>query len=62
MRLKSYEYYRNENGVIYCGDCLEIMPLLEPVDLCLTDPPYGVRKDEKWDILDYFLLNFKEWL
>jgi len=24
------------------GDCLEVMPTLEPVDACLTDPPYGL--------------------
>lgn len=42
MSLKQYEYYRNDSGVLYCGDCLEIMPELEPVDLVLTDPPYGV--------------------
>ena len=24
------------------GDCAEIMLTLEPVDLCLTDPPYGI--------------------
>jgi site-specific DNA-methyltransferase (adenine-specific) len=34
-------YYETENGKLYHGDCLEIMPLLEPVDLVLTDPPYG---------------------
>jgi len=34
-------YYKNDLGVIYHGDCLEIMPQLEPVDLVLTDPPYG---------------------
>ena len=40
--LKDYEYYRNDHGVLYCGDCLEIMPLIEDkVDLVLTDPPYG---------------------
>lgn len=39
--LKQYEYYKTENGTLYCGDCLEIMPHLEPVDLVLTDPPYG---------------------
>ena len=27
---------------IYHGDCREILPQLEPVDLVLTDPPYGV--------------------
>jgi len=33
-------YYENNNGKLYHGDCLDIMPLLEPVDLVLTDPPY----------------------
>lgn len=33
--------YYDEGGItIYCGDCREILPLLEPVDLVLTDPPY----------------------
>lgn len=34
-------YYETELGKLYHGDCLEIMPQLEPVDLVLTDPPYG---------------------
>jgi len=34
-------YYENENGRLYHGDCLEILPHLEPVDLVLTDPPYN---------------------
>ena len=42
MNLKDYEYYRTDLGVLYHGDCLEIMPMLEPVDLVLTDPPYGI--------------------
>ena len=36
-------YYRTENGVLYHGDCLEILPHLEQVDLVLTDPPYGIN-------------------
>jgi DNA modification methylase len=41
--LKDYEYYRTDLGVLYCGDCLEIMQLItEPVELVLTDPPYGL--------------------
>ncbi len=41
--LKDYEYFRTENGVLYCGDNMEILPLItEPIDLCLTDPPYGI--------------------
>jgi site-specific DNA-methyltransferase (adenine-specific) len=35
-------YYKTELGTLYHGDCLEIMPHLGPVDLVLTDPPYGV--------------------
>ena len=34
-------YYQHNGITIYLGDCLEIMPQLEPVDLVLTDPPYG---------------------
>ena len=33
-------YYENSGITIYHGDCLEILPELEPVDLVLTDPPY----------------------
>ena len=38
-------YYEIELGKLYHGDCLEIMPQLEPVDLVLTDPPYNAGKD-----------------
>jgi hypothetical protein len=31
-------YFETDLGVLYHGDCLEIMPQLEPVDLVLTDP------------------------
>jgi len=45
MKLEDFEYYREPSGVIYCGDCLEILPLLESgsVDLVVTDPPYGIN-------------------
>ena len=33
-------YYETELGKLYHGDCLQIMPELEPVDLVLTSPPY----------------------
>jgi len=36
-------YYKTDLGVLYHGDCLTIMPHLEPVDLVLTDPPYGIN-------------------
>jgi len=45
--LKDYLYYEEENPSlkIYCGDCLEIMPLLPKVDLVVTSPPYGIGKE-----------------
>ena len=45
--LSDYLYYKEPSGVIYCGDCLEILPLLEPgsVDLVVTDPPYGKKAE-----------------
>ena len=35
-------YYQDEYVTLYCGDCAEILPHLPPVDLVLTDPPYGI--------------------
>ena len=35
-------YYQDDAVVIYHADCREILPQLEPVDLVLTDPPYGL--------------------
>jgi len=49
MTLSQYEYYRTPNGVLYHGDCLDILPLLEPVDLVLTDPPYGIGMDKGFE-------------
>lgn len=38
-------YYSTNLGTLYHGDCLNIIPELEPVDLVLTDPPYGIGRD-----------------
>jgi len=35
-------YYERDGIVIYHGDCRDILPTLGPVDLVLTDPPYGI--------------------
>jgi len=35
-------YYSHAGITIYHGDCREILPQLQPVDLVLTDPPYGI--------------------
>ena len=42
-------YYETSLGKLYHGDCLDIMPQLEPVDLVLTDPPYGLGDRMKDD-------------
>jgi site-specific DNA-methyltransferase (adenine-specific)/modification methylase len=33
------------NCELWHGDCREVLPLLPPVDLVLTDPPYGIAYD-----------------
>ena len=38
-------YYEHAGITIYHGDCREILPGLEPVDLVLADPPYGMNLD-----------------
>lgn len=35
-------YYQDDYVTLYHGDCRDILPHLEPVDLVLTDPPFGV--------------------
>ena len=39
-------YYQDEWVTIYHGDCREILPNLEKVDLVLTDPPYPNMGDK----------------
>ncbi len=38
-------YYQDEYSTLYHGNCREILPTLEPVDLVLTDPPYGIKEN-----------------
>lgn len=47
-------YYDHAGITIYHADCRDILPHLDPVDLVLTDPPYGIGKDS-WDKV------FPEW-
>jgi DNA modification methylase len=46
---KENRYFETENGILYCGDCLEIMKKFpeNSIDLIITDPPYGVNSNEK---------------
>lgn len=40
--------YFEESGIqIFHGDCRDIAPTLQPFDLCLTDPPYGLGENAK---------------
>lgn len=40
-------YLKTESGKLYHGDCLGVMSQLETkFDLCLTDPPYGIKQDK----------------
>jgi len=41
-------YFVDEDSLIYCADCREILPGLPKVDLVLTDPPYGINLDLTW--------------
>jgi len=36
-------YFKTKLGTLYRGDCLDILPGLPKVDLCLTDPPYEIH-------------------
>ena len=45
-------YYEHAGITIYHGDCREVLPTLLPVDLVLTDPPYGVSRNS-WDSTDW---------
>ena len=40
--------YENENVQLWHGDCREVLPLLDKVDMVMTDPPYGTTAC-KWD-------------
>lgn len=43
-------YYDEDGITVYHGDCREIMPALDPADVVIADPPYGVTSLE-WDRL-----------
>lgn len=39
-------YYEKDGITIYHGDCREILPTLESVEVVITDPPYSVGRAE----------------
>lgn len=36
-------YYTDDLVTLYHGDCRDILPSLDPFDLVVTDPPYGIN-------------------
>ena len=42
------------DATLYLGDCLEIMPTLEPVSGVVTDPPYGIKQDKGFEGFEGF--------
>lgn len=60
MTIKAY--YDHAGITIYHGDCLEIMPELEPVDALIADPPFayagGISTGMSSNVSDQF---FKHW-
>lgn len=40
-------FYQDESVTLYCGDCREILPLIEKVDHVITDPPYEAAAHTK---------------
>ena len=45
-------YYSDSHVTIYHGDCRDVLPTLEPVECCITDPPYGLEfMGKEWDKL-----------
>ena len=55
-------YHVEEAGIIYCGDCLEIMPSIpdKSVDMILCDLPYGTTTCS-WDTVIPFEPLWKEY-
>ena len=43
-------YFQDEDSLIYCADCRDILPLIpdKSIDLVLTDPPYGINLDTNY--------------
>jgi len=52
--------YQSSKVTLYCADCLDVLPQLEPgsVDAVVTDPPYGTDK-AAWDA--YFPRDWFYW-
>ena len=57
-------YYQTDNGILYKGDCLEILKEFpeKSIDLVLTDPPYGTNSVRGKEDLAYKDNKSLDWL
>ncbi len=61
MKLSDFPQHDFDSGIIYNGDCLEIMPLLEGnLDAIISDPPYGITACH-WDSVIPFDLMWENY-
>ncbi len=64
---KENRYYETESGILYNGDCLEIMKEFpeKSVDLVLADPPYNISRKNNFSNMErynsYKGMDFGEW-
>jgi len=42
MSLRDYLFHAEPGITLYCGDCRDVLPLLDGVEAIVTDPPYGL--------------------
>jgi DNA modification methylase len=51
--IKQKPYHEEAAGVIYCADCLDILPQIpdKAVDFIFTDPPYGHNNNNNNDMI-----------
>lgn len=56
LNLPDKPYYQDDAVVIYNADCRDILPLIpdKSVDLVLTDPPYGIKRDKGFEGFEGF--------
>ena len=47
-------YYSHAGITIYCADCRDVLPHLPKMDLCLTDPPYGIKMSQGFEGFEGF--------
>lgn len=61
---KQYDAEARKRWTVRHGDCLELLPGLEPdsIDSCVTDPPYGISfMSKEWDHRDNVAFRPETW-